>query len=82
MENVYQGFREGLAGLDKNEILLSKEDKNEILCQLFIDQVANDKRFTIVENPYGEDTCHSCSGVGFKMLFERELSIRTCLKCD
>jgi hypothetical protein len=82
MEHVFTGFRNGLEGLDRNEILAAKEDKLGVICQLVTDQVADTKRFTLPENPFGEDTCHKCNGLGHKILFDRELSVRTCLKCD
>jgi len=81
MEQVFTGFKEGLNGLDRNELLQSKDDKNDIICQLITDQVANDKRFSVPEKPFGEDTCSKCNGLGIKILFNRELSVRICLKC-
>jgi hypothetical protein len=82
MEKVFTGFRDGLLELDRNEILLAKEDKLSVICQLITDQVADTKRFTLPEKPFGEDTCPKCNGLGHKILFDRELSVRTCLKCD
>jgi len=82
MEQIFTGFRDGLEGLDRNEILSAKDDKLGVICQIIIDQVAETKRFSIPENPFGEETCVKCNGLGHKILFERELSVRTCLKCD
>lgn len=82
MEQIFTGFRDGLEGLDKNEILTLKDDKLDIICQLIVDQVAEHKRFSIPEKPFGEETCPKCNGLGHKILFERELSVRTCLKCE
>lgn len=82
MEQIFTGFRDGLEGLDRNEILSAKDDKLSVVCQLITDQVAETKRFSIPEEPFGEETCIKCNGLGHKILFERELSVRTCLKCD
>jgi hypothetical protein len=82
MQELLTGFRNGLTDLDRNEILLCKDDKNDIICQNIIDQVAELKRFSVPEKPFGEDTCTHCNGIGCKLLFNRELSVRTCLKCD
>ncbi len=82
MEHVFTGFKDGLQDLDRNEILNAKEDKNSVICQLVIDQVAENKRFEIPKKVFGEQTCPKCNGLGMKILFERELSVRTCLKCD
>lgn len=83
MEHVLKGFRDGVKALDdKNDILTAKEEKNDICCQLMTDQVAQNKKFVIPENIFGDDTCPNCNGLGFKALFERTLSVRTCLKCD
>jgi hypothetical protein len=81
MEELFKGFKEGLEDLDRNEILASKEDKNSIVCQLITDMVAEHNRFTLPEKVYGDQTCGKCNGLGFKVLFERTLSVRTCLKC-
>lgn len=81
MEHLLKGFRADLEGQDRNEILVKKEDRNGIVCQAIIDQVAETKRFEIPTKPFGEDTCPKCSGLGQKILFERELSVRVCLKC-
>jgi hypothetical protein len=82
MEQIFTGFRDGLEGLDRNEILSAKDDKLGVICQLIIDQVAENKRFSLPEEPFGEETCTKCNGLGHKILFERELSVRTCLKCE
>ena len=82
MEQIFTGFRDGLEGLDRNEILSAKDDKLSVICQLITDQVAETKRFSLPEEPFGEETCVKCNGLGHKILFERELSVRTCLKCD
>ena len=82
MEQIFTGFRDGLEGLDRNEILSAKDDKLDVICQLIIDQVAENKRFSIPEKPFGEETCPKCNGLGHKILFERELSVRICLKCE
>ena len=82
MKHLLIGFKEDLEGLDKNEILTKKEERNEIVLQQIIDQVAENKRFELPEKPFGEDTCSKCNGIGQKILFVRELSVRTCLKCE
>jgi hypothetical protein len=82
MEQIFTGFRDGLKELDRNEILSLKEDKNDIVCQMITDMVAENKRFEIPEKAFGDDTCPKCNGLGIKILFDRELSVRTCLKCD
>jgi hypothetical protein len=83
MEYVLKGFKDGVQELDdKNEILSSKEDKNDVTAQLLIDQVAELKKFFIPTKVFGDDTCTACNGLGYKMLWHRELSVRTCLKCD
>jgi len=82
MKELAQGFRAGLEDLDKNEILVSNEDKNEIMDQLIVDQVAENNHFVIPPGLYGDDTCDPCHGLGHKMFFDRTLSVRTCLKCD
>lgn len=81
MIKLLQEFRNGLDDLNRDEIFSAIADKNDIFCQLIIDQVAENKRFELPENPFGEDTCGKCNGVGQKILFERELSVRVCLKC-
>lgn len=81
MEQIFTGFKEGLDGLDRNTILQTKDDKNDIICQLITDQVSENKRFSVPEQPFGEDTCIKCNGLGIKILFDRELSVRICLKC-
>lgn len=78
---LQQGFKNGLTDLDKNGIHDAIQDKNDIICQTIIDQVAETKRFEIPENVFGDETCTKCNGLGIKILFERELSVRTCLKC-
>jgi hypothetical protein len=86
MEQIFTAFRDGIKDNDndndKNTILSAKDDKLDILCQLITDQVAETNRFSIPDKPFGDDTCKPCSGLGFKILFERVLSVRTCLKCD
>lgn len=82
MLELLTGFRNGLTDLSRNEILLCKDDKNDIICQNITDQVADTKRFDVPENPFEKDTCPKCSGLGIKVLFNRELSVRVCLKCD
>jgi hypothetical protein len=82
MKQLLKGFKDGLSGLDRNALCDAIADKNSIICQLIIDQVADNKRFEIPEKLYGDKTCPKCSGLGLKILFERELSVRTCLKCD
>lgn len=82
MDKILNGFKKDLPNLDRNGILELKEDRNSVICQMIIDQVAENKRFELPEKPFGEDTCPKCNGLGQKILFERELSVRTCLKCD
>jgi DnaJ-class molecular chaperone len=82
MEHIFTGFKDGLEGLDRNEVLSAKEDKNSVICQLITDMVAENKRFDIPKKVFGDATCPKCNGLGIKILFERELSVRTCLKCD
>lgn len=82
MEQIFTGFKDGLEGLDRNELLSAKEDKNSVVCQLIIDQVAENKRFEIPKQVFGDQTCPKCNGLGIKILFDRELSVRTCLKCE
>jgi hypothetical protein len=83
MQEILTGFRSsGLEELNRNDLLLCTHDKHDIVCQLIIDRVAADKHFTLPENPFGEDTCTYCNGMGCKFLFNRELSVRICLKCD
>jgi hypothetical protein len=79
---LLQGFRDGLSKLDKNDILVCKDDKNDIICQDITNQVAEEKRFSIPEKLFGDDTCPKCNGLGIKILFNRQLSVRTCLKCE
>lgn len=82
MKQILQGFKDGLNVLDRNEICETIDDKNSIICQEIINQVAENKRFEIPEKLFGGETCPKCSGLGIKILFERELSVRTCLKCE
>ncbi len=82
MKQIFTGFKDSLSDLDRNEILSAKEEKQGILCQLIIDQVAENKRFEIPEKVFGDQTCEKCNGLGMKILFERELSVRKCLKCE
>jgi len=82
METMLKGFKDGLSEFDRNDLMSAIGDKNDIICQLITDQVAETKRFTIPERPFGDDTCTKCSGLGQKILFDRTLSVRTCLKCE
>lgn len=85
MENVLKEFRNGVKDLDdKNDIRSTTEDKNDIVCTMLTDQVAESpiNKFVLPHKPFGDDTDPHCGGIGFKFLFDRELSIRVCLKCD
>lgn len=82
MINILHEFKSGLTDLNRDEIFSTISDKNDICNQIIIDQVAENKRFELPEKPFGAETCPKCNGIGQKILFERVLSVRVCLKCE